>query len=58
MVGRRLVTIFSAPNYCGEFANAAGVACVDTNLQVFFYPNINKNLTKELMIMQPAILIF
>lgn len=29
---RSLVTIFSAPNYCGEFDNAAGMMCVDENL--------------------------
>ena len=29
---RQLVTIFSAPNYCGEFDNAAGVMSIDENL--------------------------
>lgn len=29
---RRLVTIFSAPNYCGEFDNAAAVLSIDENL--------------------------
>eukprot|EP00045_Choanoeca_perplexa_P013287 m.150037 g.150037 ORF g.150037 m.150037 type:complete len:333 (-) comp16306_c0_seq1:1294-2292(-) len=29
---RRLVTVFSAPNYCGEFDNAAGILHVDTHL--------------------------
>ena len=29
---RGLVTIFSAPNYCGEFDNAGGMMCVDTSL--------------------------
>lgn len=27
-----VVTIFSAPNYCGEFDNAGAVMCVDNNL--------------------------
>jgi serine/threonine-protein phosphatase PP1 catalytic subunit len=30
--GRRLVTLFSAPNYCGEFDNAGGIISVDENL--------------------------
>lgn len=29
--GRRLVTLFSAPNYCGEFDNAGGMISVDEN---------------------------
>jgi serine/threonine-protein phosphatase PP1 catalytic subunit len=33
---RRLVTIFSAPNYCGEFDNAGAVMCVDADLQCSF----------------------
>jgi len=30
--GRRLVTLFSAPNYCGEFDNAGGMISVDQDL--------------------------
>lgn len=33
---RRLVTIFSAPNYCGEFDNAAAVLTIDENLLCSF----------------------
>uniref|UniRef100_A0A7S3K356 protein-serine/threonine phosphatase n=1 Tax=Aureoumbra lagunensis TaxID=44058 RepID=A0A7S3K356_9STRA len=33
---RALVTIFSAPNYCGEFDNAAGIMCIDPNLRCSF----------------------
>jgi len=33
---RQLVTVFSAPNYCGEFDNAAGVMTVDANLLCSF----------------------
>ncbi|KAL0480444.1 serine/threonine-protein phosphatase PP1-Beta catalytic subunit [Acrasis kona] len=33
---RRLVTIFSAPNYCGEFDNAGAMMCVDENLMCSF----------------------
>jgi len=34
--GRRLVTLFSAPNYCGEFDNAGGLISVDENLMCSF----------------------
>jgi len=34
--GRRLVTLFSAPNYCGEFDNAGGIISVDENLKCSF----------------------
>lgn len=33
---RRLVTIFSAPNYCGEFDNKGGVLYVDEDLKCHF----------------------
>lgn len=33
---RRLVTIFSAPNYCGEFDNAGGMMVVDSELMCSF----------------------
>ncbi|VDM49870.1 unnamed protein product [Toxocara canis] len=33
---RKLVTIFSAPHYCGEFDNAAAVMTVDENLLCSF----------------------
>ena len=29
---RQLITIFSAPNYCGEFDNSAGILNVDESL--------------------------
>jgi len=35
--GRRLVTIFSAPNYCGEFDNAGAVMSVDETLMCSFH---------------------
>lgn len=43
--GRQLVTVFSAPNYCREFDNAAAVMNVDENLVCSFKvikPIINK----------------
>ena len=33
---RKLVTIFSAPNYCGEFDNAGAMMTVDENLMCSF----------------------
>jgi serine/threonine-protein phosphatase PP1 catalytic subunit len=33
---RRLVTLFSAPNYCGEFDNAGAMLTVDENLMCSF----------------------
>lgn len=33
---RQLVTVFSAPNYCGEFDNAGAFMIVDTNLMCSF----------------------
>lgn len=33
---RNLVTVFSAPNYCGEFDNAGGMMSVDEDLMCSF----------------------
>ena len=33
---RQLVTLFSAPNYCGEFDNAGGMMAVDDSLMCSF----------------------
>lgn len=33
---RQLVTLFSAPNYCGEFDNAGGMMSVDDQLMCSF----------------------
>ena len=33
---RQLVTVFSAPNYCGEFDNAGAVMSVDESLMCSF----------------------
>lgn len=43
---RQLVTIFSAPNYCGEFDNAAAIMTVDSQLLCSFQilkPNDNRS---------------
>ena len=34
--GRELVTVFSAPNYCGEFDNAGGMMLVNEKLVCSF----------------------
>ena len=34
--GRKLVTIFSAPNYCGEFDNAAGMLHIPSDFKLSF----------------------
>ena len=37
---RQLVTLFSAPNYCGEFDNAGGMMSVDETLMCSFQVSI------------------
>lgn len=39
---RQLVTLFSAPNYCGEFDNAGGMMSVDETLMCSFQVKDNK----------------
>jgi len=46
---RQLVTIFSAPNYCGEFDNAGAVMSVDETLMCSF--QILKPAEKRFMFM-------
>ncbi|CAP28175.1 Protein CBG08329 [Caenorhabditis briggsae] len=31
---RRLITVFSAPNYCGQNDNSAGILCIDQSLKI------------------------
>ena len=33
---KELVTVFSAPNYCGQFDNSGAVMCVDEELMCSF----------------------
>ena len=33
---KKLVTVFSAPNYCGQFDNSGAVMCVDEELMCSF----------------------
>jgi serine/threonine-protein phosphatase PP1 catalytic subunit len=48
---RRLVTIFSAPNYCGEFDNAGAMMSVDESLMCSF--QILKPAEKQKKIVGP-----
>lgn len=34
--GRKLVTIFTAPNYCGDFDNKGAIMNIDPDLQISF----------------------
>ena len=45
--GRKLVTIFSASNYCGEFDNDGAVMSVDETLMCSF-KKLKPNSTKKL----------
>ena len=38
---RQLVTLFSAPNYCGEFDNAGAMMSVDETLMCSFQVNVD-----------------
>ena len=40
---RQLVTLFSAPNYCGEFDNAGGMMSVDESLMCSFQVRMHKH---------------
>jgi serine/threonine-protein phosphatase PP1 catalytic subunit len=45
---RSLVTLFSAPNYCGEFDNAGGMMSVDDSLMCSFQVRWTGNLVYKL----------
>ena len=47
---KQLVTVFSAPNYCGEFDNAGAMMTVNEDLRCSFQilKPINKNEAKEM----------
>ena len=42
---RRLVTLFSAPNYCGEFTNAGAMMSVDEALMCSFQASLIQHRT-------------
>jgi serine/threonine-protein phosphatase PP1 catalytic subunit len=41
---RQLVTLFSAPNYCGEFDNAGAMMSVDESLLCSFQVRVQSNM--------------
>ncbi len=50
---RQLVTLFSAPNYCGEFDNAGAMMSVDETLMCSFQvrkKKQNSNFSKNFII--------
>jgi serine/threonine-protein phosphatase PP1 catalytic subunit len=57
---RQLVTLFSAPNYCGEFDNAGAMMSVDESLLCSFQVSLRqpsssvRTLTGRLQILKPA----
>ena len=44
---RQLVTIFSAPNYCGEFDNSGAMMYVDENLMCSFQVGTHSQQTQS-----------
>ena len=46
---RQLVTLFSAPNYCGEFDNAGGMMSVDETLMCSFQVSIVSTIQNYLV---------
>jgi len=53
---RQLVTLFSAPNYCGEFDNAGAMMSVDESLLCSFQVRRQDCQTFHVMLTQPQIL--
>lgn len=56
---RQLVTLFSAPNYCGEFDNAGAMMSVDESLLCSFQVSLDLTLpcgasTNTCQILKPA----
>ena len=54
---RQLVTLFSAPNYCGEFDNAGGMMSVDETLMCSFQVIFQEHIPfkKLFIIISPAL---
>eukprot|EP00468_Gymnochlora_sp_CCMP2014_P007043 CAMPEP_0167745830 /NCGR_PEP_ID=MMETSP0110_2-20121227/3368_1 /TAXON_ID=629695 /ORGANISM="Gymnochlora sp., Strain CCMP2014" /LENGTH=357 /DNA_ID=CAMNT_0007630513 /DNA_START=97 /DNA_END=1167 /DNA_ORIENTATION=- len=43
--GKSLVTVFSAPDYCGGYSNGAAIACFDENLKCTF--QVLKHMSRD-----------
>lgn len=54
---RQLVTLFSAPNYCGEFDNAGAMMSVDESLMCSFQVRFNSIFTIDLEVIWKSSLI-
>ena len=52
---RQLVTLFSAPNYCGEFDNAGGMMSVDDNLLCSFQVSCCHQLHPQHVLMSAVV---
>ena len=52
---RQLVTLFSAPNYCGEFDNAGAMMSVDESLLCSFQVSFGCSVAKDFnILMEPS----
>lgn len=49
---RQLVTLFSAPNYCGEFDNAGGMMTVDESLLCSFQVNSHHPFITQFLLLK------
>ena len=49
---RQLVTLFSAPNYCGEFDNAGAMMSVDESLMCSFQVSKSANMRRTTLVMR------
>uniref|UniRef100_A0A8C5MWS7 Serine/threonine-protein phosphatase n=1 Tax=Leptobrachium leishanense TaxID=445787 RepID=A0A8C5MWS7_9ANUR len=52
---RQLVTLFSAPNYCGEFDNAGGMMSVDETLMCSFQEGESQLITSSRQDLHPRL---
>jgi len=57
---RQLVTLFSAPNYCGEFDNAGAMMSVDETLMCSFqvFTLVVTSVTVVFLFLQAKLMLF